>query len=51
MQGEGEFGPSQACGGHGGRGQVGLRPVDGARSLHFLPEVSSCWGLLSRQMS
>ena len=51
VQGEGEFGPSQACGGHAGRGQVRLRPVHVARNLHFLPEVSSCRGLLSRQMS
>lgn len=35
----------------GGRGQVRLGRVDVARSLHFLPEASSCWRLLSREMS
>lgn len=37
--------------GAGGGGQVRLGCVDVARSLHFLPEASSCWRLLSREMS
>ena len=35
----------------GGRGQVRLGRVDVATSLHFLPEASSCWRLLSRDTS